>query len=129
MPSPAARPTRTWLSCAAIRLTACPESPGSARRPRLLSWPSSATSRACAGRWSDGDPRLKGAPKTRLLAATAYLDVAPLVVRVALDAPVPDVDLTLPTEVADPVLLSQLAVDFGLTNPINRVLAALGLGA
>ena len=77
----------------------------------------------------DGDPRLKGAARTRLLAAKAYLDVAPLVVRVALDAPVPDVDLALPTAVADPVLLSRLAVDYSLTNPFNRLLAALGLGA
>jgi 5'-3' exonuclease len=78
---------------------------------------------------ADGDPRLKGAQRTRLLAATAYLDVAPLVVQVARDAPVPDVDLALPTAVADPVLLSRLAVDYGLTNPVNRVLSALGLGA
>jgi 5'-3' exonuclease len=74
------------------------------------------------------DPRIKGAQRTRLEAATAYLDVAPRVVRVVLDAPVPDVDLRLPTEVADPVLLSRLALDYGLTNPVNRVLAALGLG-
>ena len=40
----------------------------------------------------------------------------------------PDVDLRLPTEVADPGLLSRLAVDYGLTNPFNRVLNALGLG-
>lgn len=76
----------------------------------------------------DKDPRIRGAQRTRLEAATAYLDVAPLVVRVALQAPVPDVDLRLPTEVADPGLLSRLAVDYGLTNPFNRVLNALGLG-
>jgi 5'-3' exonuclease len=77
----------------------------------------------------EGDPRIKGAQRTRLLAATAYLDVAPLVVRVAIDAPVPEVDLQRPVAVADPVLLSRLAVDYQLTNPINRLLAALGLGA
>ena len=48
--------------------------------------------------------------------------------RVAVDAPVPDVDLSLPTQVADPVLLSRLAVDYGLTGPFNRVMAALGIG-
>jgi hypothetical protein len=63
-----------------------------------------------------------------LEAGAAYLDVAPGVVRVAVDAPVPDVDLRLPTLVADPVLLSRLAVDYGLTNPLNRVLGALGVG-
>ncbi len=75
-----------------------------------------------------GDPRIKGAQRARLEAGAAYLDVAPGVVRVAVDAPVPDVDLRLPTLVADPVLLSRLAVDYGITNPLNRVLGALGVG-
>ncbi len=75
-----------------------------------------------------GDPRIKGAQRSRLEAGAAYLDVAPGVVRVAVDAPVPDVDLSLPTQVADPVLLSRLAVDYGLTGPFNRVMAALGIG-
>ena len=38
-------------------------------------------------------PGLKGARRTNLEAASAYLDVAPTVVRVARDAPVADVDL------------------------------------
>lgn len=76
-----------------------------------------------------GDPRLKGARRANLEAATAYLDVAPTVVRVAPDAPVADVPTTLPTAVADARLLSELAMNYGLTNPINRVLAAIGLGA
>ena len=75
-----------------------------------------------------GDPRIKGAQRTRLEAGAAYLQVAPEVVRVATHAPVPELDLRLPTEVADPVALSRLAVDYGLTNPFNRLLAALGLG-
>ncbi|MBK8469407.1 MAG: 5'-3' exonuclease [Candidatus Phosphoribacter sp.] len=75
-----------------------------------------------------GDPRIKGAQRTRLEAGTAYLDVAPRVVHVATDAPLPEHDLRLPTAVADPVLLSRLAVDYGLTNPFNRLLGALGLG-
>jgi 5'-3' exonuclease len=77
---------------------------------------------------ADGDPLLKGAQRARLEAASDYLDVAPLVVRVASDAPVEEHDATLPTQVADPVLLSGLASQYGLTSPINRVLAALGLG-
>ncbi len=77
---------------------------------------------------NSGDPLIKGAVRTRLEAGAAYLDVAPRVVRVATDAPVPEIDLRLPSRVADPVLLSRLAVDYGLTNPLNRVLAALGLG-
>jgi 5'-3' exonuclease len=77
---------------------------------------------------ADGDPLLKGAQRARLEAASDYLDVAPLVVRVASDAPVEEHDATLPTQVADPVLLSGLASQYGLTSPINRVLTALGLG-
>ncbi len=75
-----------------------------------------------------GDPRIKGAQRTRLEAGAAYLDVAPGVVRVAVDAPLPEVDLRLPTHVADPVLMSRLAVDYGLTGAFNRVLSALGIG-
>jgi len=77
---------------------------------------------------AEGDPQIKGAQRTRLEAASAYLDVAPTVVQVALDAPVPAFDASLPHEVADLTLLSSLASSFGLTNPINRVLSALGLG-
>ena len=75
-----------------------------------------------------GDPQIKGAQRTRLEAASAYLDVAPTVVQVALDAPVPDFDASLPRTVGDSDLLSSLASNYGLTNPINRVLSALGLG-
>ncbi|MFC7492338.1 MULTISPECIES: 5'-3' exonuclease [unclassified Knoellia] len=74
---------------------------------------------------AEGDPAIKGARRTNLEAAAAYLDVAPRVVRVARDAPVADVDITLPTKVADARLLSELASTYGITNPINRVLAAL----
>jgi 5'-3' exonuclease len=74
-----------------------------------------------------GDPRIKGAQRTRLEAGAAYLDVAPRVVRVALDAPVPDLDLRLPTRVTDAATLSRLAVDYRLTGPINRVLSALSI--
>ncbi len=74
---------------------------------------------------ADGDPRIKGAQRTRLAAGAAYLAVAPRVVRVATDAPLPGTDLRLPTAVADAALLSRLAVEHGLTSPINRVLNAL----
>jgi len=75
-----------------------------------------------------GDPQIKGAQRARLEAASDYLDVAPMVVQVALDVPVPDFDTSLPRQVGDPTLLSSLASSYGLTNPINRVLGALGLG-
>ena len=75
-----------------------------------------------------GDPAIRGVRRANLEAASAYLDVAPTVVRVARDAPVDDVDPVLPTQVADVRLLSELASTYGVTNPLNRVLSALGLG-
>ena len=74
-----------------------------------------------------GDPSIRGARRLNLEAASAYLDVAPTVVRVARDAPLPDVDLRLPTAVADPARLETLATTYGVTNPVNRLLTALGL--
>jgi 5'-3' exonuclease len=71
------------------------------------------------------DPEIKGAQRARLEAGAAYLDVAPHVVRVAPDAPVPEVDMARPTEVADPVLLSKVASEFGVASSFNRVLSAL----
>lgn len=74
-----------------------------------------------------GDPEIKGAQRVRLEAGAAYLDVAPMVVKVAHDAPVPEVDAELPREAADPDLLGRLADDYGLTNPLKRVLTALDI--
>ena len=74
------------------------------------------------------DIRLKGAVAKRLVAARGYLDVAPAVVRVARDCPLPaDLSTGLPAAVADPRLLSELAVDYRLTASFNRLLAALRL--
>ena len=70
---------------------------------------------------------VRASRRARLAAASAYLDVAPRVVRVALDAPVPDVDLAVPTAVTDPEALLELARTYGVENPVGRVLAALGL--
>lgn len=74
-----------------------------------------------------GDPAIKGAQRARLEAATAYLDVAPRVVEVVRDATVPEIDLTAPTAVADPTLMSRLAVEHGLTSSFDRVVTALRL--
>jgi 5'-3' exonuclease len=75
----------------------------------------------------DGDPAIKGAQRTRLEAALTYLDVAPLVVKVAHDAALPDHDAAVPTEVADTDVLGRLAEDYGLTNSFRRVLTALDI--
>lgn len=74
-----------------------------------------------------GDPALKGARRTNLEAAGAYLDVAPTVVRVVRDARVPDVDVALPSAVADRLALDELAARHGIENPVGRLLTALGL--
>ena len=74
-----------------------------------------------------GDPAIRGAQRARLEAAAAYLDVAPMVVRVALDVPLPQAPTAMPTEVADPDLLGRLAEDYGLTTSFTRVLAALDI--
>ena len=77
---------------------------------------------------ASGDPTLRGAQRARLEAATDYLDAAPRVVAVARDVAVPEVDMSLPTAVADPALMSRLAVDHGLTSSFDRVLNAARIG-
>lgn len=72
-----------------------------------------------------GDPAIKGARRTRLEEASDYLDVAPLVVRVAHNVPVGDADLRLPHDIVDPAAMSRLALEHGLTGPFDRVGAAL----
>ncbi len=74
-----------------------------------------------------GDPAIKGAKRTNLEAASAYLDVAPLVVHVALDVPMPDRALTLPREIADPGTLSQDIEAYGIGNSVQRLLKALSI--
>lgn len=75
---------------------------------------------------ADGDPRLKGAQRTRLEAASDYLDVAPTVVNVALDVPVPeDLDTSLPWREPDRAALDRIADAYDAHNPIDRLLTAL----
>lgn len=71
---------------------------------------------------TDGFP---AGARNKLAAARDYLEVAPAVVRVAHDAPVPDVDITLPTAPRDPERLVALSEKYGLDSPLNRLLAAL----
>jgi hypothetical protein len=73
------------------------------------------------------DPTTGMAPGVRrkLLAATDYLAVAPKVVEVVRDLPVPTFDCTLPTEPRDPEALLDLSDRWGLSSPLNRVLTVL----
>jgi 5'-3' exonuclease len=75
-----------------------------------------------------GDVRIKGARRVNLEAATAYLDVAPAVVAVAHDVPLPPASYALPTEIADPALLDDLVETYALHSPVRRLLAALRIG-
>ncbi|WP_433519830.1 5'-3' exonuclease [Nonomuraea sp. CA-143628] len=72
---------------------------------------------------TDGFP---AGSRTKLAAARDYLRVAPAVVAVASDAPLPETDLTLPQKPRDPDSLVRLADQYGLDSPLNRLLEALG---
>jgi len=69
--------------------------------------------------------KLTPTQRKRLTEARPYLDVAPKVVRVAADVPVPDIDHTLPAEPADPERLEALAAQWGLGGSLQRLLATL----
>ena len=73
------------------------------------------------------DPAAGFAPglRAKLVAADDYLAVAPKVVRVALDVPVPALDTALPTSPADPDRLLALAEQWNLAGPCRRLVDAL----
>ncbi|MFG2136793.1 5'-3' exonuclease H3TH domain-containing protein [Streptomyces sp. NPDC048650] len=73
------------------------------------------------------DPASKLTPtqRKRLTEARPYVEVAPTVVRVATDAPVPDIDHTLPAEPADPERLTALADRWGLGGSLQRLVTTL----
>jgi 5'-3' exonuclease len=73
------------------------------------------------------DPRSKLTPtqRKRLDGARAYVAVAPDVVLVAKDVPVPDVGTALPVEPRDPELLDALASRWGLGGSLQRLLSTL----
>ncbi|HEX6500504.1 MAG TPA: 5'-3' exonuclease [Micromonosporaceae bacterium] len=74
------------------------------------------------------DPGSDFAPgvRTRLASARDYLAVAPTVVEVARDAPVPALDPTLPGAPAHPDRLIALAETWNLAGPARRLVDALG---
>ncbi|MGW5863815.1 5'-3' exonuclease [Streptomyces sp. NPDC055239] len=73
------------------------------------------------------DPKSKLTPsqRKRLDESRAYVAVAPTVVRVAGDVPLPDVDLALPGEPRDPAALDELAARWGLGGALKRLLTTL----
>ncbi len=73
---------------------------------------------------------LSAALRRKLAAASEYLTAAPAVVRVAVDAPLPECDGRLPAEPVDPAGLRALGERWGLGGSLDRLLAALSaLGA
>ncbi len=72
-----------------------------------------------------GDPAMPAGARLKLDAARDYLAVAPAVVRVARDVPLPAYDDVLPRAPKDPAKLVELSERWGLDSPLNRVLAAL----
>ncbi len=71
---------------------------------------------------ADGFP---AGSRSRLAAARDYLAVAPLVVRVASDAPLPSYHDSLPAAPADPAALVTLCDQWSLDSSVERVLKAL----
>ncbi|MER6985030.1 flap endonuclease, partial [Streptomyces carpinensis] len=57
--------------------------------------------------------------------ARPYLAVAPTVVRVAADVPLPDAGTALPRTPRDPVALEELAGRWGLGGSLQRLLTTL----
>jgi 5'-3' exonuclease len=63
----------------------------------------------------------------KLQSAKTYLAVAPAVVRVRRDVPLPEFDSVLPRQIANPDALDWLADRWGLQRSVDRLLAALPL--
>ncbi|MGV9339328.1 5'-3' exonuclease [Streptomyces sp. NPDC003688] len=74
----------------------------------------------------DPASRITPAQRRRLTEARGYLEVAPKVVRVAGDVPLPAVDTALPRTPRDPVALEALATRWGLGGSLQRLLGTLG---
>ena len=62
----------------------------------------------------------------KIIAGADYLSIAPKLVRVARDAPLPKVDLSMPKAPADLSKLYQMKDQYGLGASIDRLIAALG---
>jgi 5'-3' exonuclease len=72
-----------------------------------------------------GDAAMPAGARLKLDAARDYLAVAPAVVKVTCDVPLPAYDALLPRAPKDPTRLVELSERWGLDSPLNRVLAAL----
>jgi 5'-3' exonuclease len=82
--------------------------------------------RAAVARTVVPKPPLTAAVLKKMVAASAYLDAAPVVVAVAKDIDLPPVEGTLPRSPADPEALATLAERHGIESAVGRLGAALG---
>ena len=75
-----------------------------------------------------GDTGMPAGARAKLAAARDYLEVAPVVVAVATDVPVPELrdDARIPAKPRDPERLLELSERWGLDSSLNRVLTAFG---
>jgi len=73
----------------------------------------------------DPTSRLTPSQRKRLDESRAYVAVAPKVVRVAGDVPLPEVDVALPREPRDPATLDELAAQWNLGGSLQRLVATL----
>ncbi|MET9843505.1 5'-3' exonuclease [Streptomyces ossamyceticus] len=73
----------------------------------------------------DPTAALTPSQRKRLDGARAYVAVAPKVVRVAADVPIPDVDTALPKAPRDAAALEALAARWGLGGSLQRLLTTL----
>jgi hypothetical protein len=78
---------------------------------------------------ADPGSDLSSAQRRRLLEAAEYLDAAPGVVRVAREAPVPEVDDLLPAGPPDHARVIGLAERWGLSSSLARMVAAMTAAA
>lgn len=69
---------------------------------------------------------LPAALAKKIIAGTDYLKIAPKLVRVARDAPLPKIDLSMPKVPKDLSKIYQLKDQYGLGASIDRLIAALG---
>jgi 5'-3' exonuclease len=74
----------------------------------------------------DSHASLPPALAKKIIAGADYLSIAPKLVRVACDAPLPKVDLSMPKAPTDLSKLYQIKDQYGLGASIDRLIAALG---
>ncbi len=77
---------------------------------------------------TDPDGDMGPGPRGKIKASLDYLAVAPEVVAVARDIDLGDPDLSIPRSPADPEMLTAIAEQWGLTSPVERLLAVLDHG-